>query len=114
MTTTGVMPVLGTGLTVESPVLVCWTPVSVMIAPVLRLSGRDTASTPGKVYLSDIMDIFQHIRGMAGSTTARGRMLRPGLVTASRVWRDISQTGDNNTVKYSIELVELTIVTRSS
>merc|ERR1712083_849494 len=88
MTTTGVMPVLGTGLTVESPVAVCWTPVSVMIAPVLRLSGRDTASTPG----------------MAGSTTARGRMLRPGLVTASRVWRYISQTGDNNTVKYSIEL----------
>ena len=61
MTTTGVMPVLGTGRTVGSPVAVCWTPVSVMIAPVLRLSGRDTASTPGKVYHSNIEDIIQHI-----------------------------------------------------
>ena len=54
MTTTGVMPVLATGRTVGSPVAVCWTPVSVMIAPVLRLSGRDTASTPGKVDCSDM------------------------------------------------------------
>ena len=65
-----------------------------MIPPVLRLSGRDTASTPGKLSCSDDdeEDINQDIPGMAGSTTARGRMLRAGLVTASR---DISQTGEN-------------------
>ena len=91
MTTTGVMPVLGTGLTVESPVVVCWTPVSVMIAPVLRLSGRDTASTPGNntnftaLIYHDMMTLHPILSGMAGSTTARGQMLRPGLVTASRI-----------------------------
>ena len=53
MTTTGVTPVLATGPTVGSPAAVCSTPVSVMIPPVLRLSGRDTASTPGKLSSSD-------------------------------------------------------------
>ena len=70
-----------------------------MIPPVLRLSGRDTASTPGKLSCSDDdeEDINQDIPGMAGSTTARGRMWRPGLVTVSR---DIIQTRDN-TVRHS-------------
>ena len=40
---------------------------------------------------------------MAGSTTVRGRMLRPGLVTASELlFRH--QITQSNTVKYIIEL----------
>ena len=66
MTTSGAMPVLATGLTVESPAAgegevstlsyhhlsplfcpVCLTQVSVMIPSVLSSSGKGTASTPG-------------------------------------------------------------------
>ena len=39
---------------------------------------------------------MRDISGTGGSTTARGRMLRPGCLTVSR---DIIETGDN-TVKY--------------